>query len=169
MKLYEIFDDEDEQNEDDHELALKRTGFYGLAGAGALILAVDTGRFLLAQRSVEVQEPHTWNVWGGAIDRGLSPEQAVRKEIAQECGYHGKLKLIPLYVFKDSKGSGFQYHNFLATVQHEFDPKLNWETEDYEWVEWGDWPHPLHFGLAGVLNDGASVNKIQNVLKKLPH
>ena len=166
MKLYELFENDDENvDDDDHDLALKKTGFYGQAGAGALILAKKSKRFLLSKRSCEVQESHTWNVFGGAIDRGLTPEQAVRKEIKQECGYSGNIHLIPLYVFNHS--SGFKYYNYLGIVEKEFRPRLNWESEGFQWAEWGNWPQPLHFGLAGVLNDGNSVRKIQEILSKL--
>ena len=160
MKLYQLF--EDRYDDREHDKELENTGFWGKAGAGCLILSAKTKRFLIAKRSRSVQEPHTWNVWGGAIDRGLTPEQAVQNEVHEECGYYGRLNLIPLYVFKHP--SGFKYYNFLAIVEDEFEPELNWETEAYEWVEWGDWPYPLHFGLAGILHNRQSVDTIKKVL-----
>lgn len=160
MWIRELFEDIDDE---DHGDAMRRTGFWGKAGAGCIILARDTGRILLPHRSDEVQEPGTWGCWGGAIDRGLSPEEAVRREVEQEAGYIGDLELVPLYVF--SHPSGFRYYNFLAIVDHEFEPDLNWETQDFRWVTYGRWPRPLHFGLAGLLKDPASKAKIQAAVK----
>ena len=73
------------------------------------------------------------------------------------------MKLLPMYVFKHS--SGFVYHNFLALVDSEFTPKLDWESQGYAWVEYGDWPTPLHPGLKLLLADTASINLLQKYSK----
>ena len=141
---------------------MRRTGFWGSKAAGAIFLARDTGRILLPFRSGDVQEPHTWGVWGGAIDEGEDPAQAVEREIKEESGYRGRLQLVPLYVFR--KGT-FAYHNFLAIVDTEFTPRLNWETEAFKWVEFGDWPSPLHFGLATLIKK--SGGEIRRMIQEL--
>jgi 8-oxo-dGTP pyrophosphatase MutT (NUDIX family) len=151
------------EDEAEHWKALDRTGFYGAQGAGCIVLARDTGRLLLGLRSQGCEQPGTWNGFGGAIDSGEDPAEAVRREVVEELGYHGSLKLIPLYVFR--KGT-FRYSNFLAIVDHEFHPRLNWEHDDAEWFEWGDWPHPLHFGISAVLNDPKSVAIIEDEIAK---
>ena len=122
--------------------------FWGNAGAGAIIRAKDTGRYLLAFRSAYVNEPHTWGIWGGKLDDGETPEQAVNREIKEETRYSGSFSLKPLFVFK--KGD-FQYHNFLAEVPTEFDPHLCWETEKFGWFDLADFPTPLHFGLKALI------------------
>lgn len=132
-----------------HALTTDESGqFWGNAGAGGVFLAGDTGRILLAFRSEYVNEPHTWGVWGGAIDAGENPVEAVKREIAEETGYRGEFDLKPVYVYKKDK---FQYHNFLITVPKEFEPKLCWETENYGWFEIDKLPSPLHFGLKALL------------------
>lgn len=151
-------------NDEDHNDALKRTGFWGAAGAGCIPIAADTGRLLLMHRSREVEQPHTWGTCGGAIDRGDDPKGAAIRELAEEAGYHGPIiEMIPLFVFKKES---FRYFNFLAVVESEFDPRLNWESQDAEWVEFGDWPEPLHFGVSAVLNDPKSVKTIQAVIAR---
>jgi len=150
MRLHNIFDDDRE-----HQQALSQTGFWGRRGAGCVIMARDTGRFCIAHRSNRVEQPGTWGTWGGAIDEGEDPAQAVRRELAEEAGYTGAMRLVPLYVFKHR--SGFTYYNFLAIVEQEFRPKLDWETQGWDWVEYGAWPNPLHPGLKAVLSDPHSV------------
>lgn len=171
MKLFELFnsdiDEDTHQDNLNHNKSLQQTGFWGKVGAGGLILSKNTGKFLLAHRSSYVEQPDTWGIWGGAINKKTTPKQAVKEEIMEETGYTGKLSLIPLYIFIDPKGSGFKYYNFLAIVEDEFTPQLNWETSEYKWCTFGEWPNPLHFGLKALLNDSESIQKIQLVLEKI--
>jgi 8-oxo-dGTP pyrophosphatase MutT (NUDIX family) len=159
MRVLDLFEDDSK-----HQQALKQTGFWGRRGAGCVIMAQDTGRFCIAHRSSRVEQPGTWGTWGGAIDEGEDPAQAARRELAEEAGYTGAMKLVPLYVFKHD--SGFTYYNFLAIVEQEFRPKLDWETQGYDWVEYGAWPSPLHPGLKAVLSDPHSVEVMR---RATPH
>lgn len=147
----------------DNFITLLKTGLWGKNGAGAIILNKKTKKFLLPYRSLLVKEPLTWGVWGGAIENN-SPEETVKREILEETGFGGKLELIPLYVFSDPKGGEFKYYNYLAIVDEEFEPKLNWETKDFGWFEWGHFPSKLHFGLKTLLNDSNSVQIIKQYI-----
>jgi 8-oxo-dGTP pyrophosphatase MutT (NUDIX family) len=155
------------ESDEDHQKALEDTGFWGKQGAGAIILSNKTKRILLPFRSDHVQEPNTWGVWGGAIDDNESPKLSAEREIREEVGYDGRInQMIPLYVFKD-RNSGFRYYNFLAIVDDEFKPNLNWETETYGWFDFNQIPkNRLHFGLENLLNDGKSLETIKSYIKK---
>lgn len=132
-----------------HGVATDESGqFWGDAGAGCIFVAKDSGRVLLALRSEFVNEPGTWGVWGGAIDAGENPRAAVSREVHEETGYTGPLNLKQLHVFTKDQ---FTFTTFLAEVPTEFVPKLDWETEDYQWCTPGDWPSPLHFGVKDLL------------------
>jgi 8-oxo-dGTP pyrophosphatase MutT (NUDIX family) len=159
MRVLDLFEDDSK-----HQQALKQTGFWGRRGAGCIIMAQDTGRFCIAHRSSRVEQPGTWGTWGGAIDEGEDPAQAARRELAEEAGYTGAMRLVPLYVFKHE--SGFTYYNFLAIVEREFRPKTNWETQGWDWVDYGAWPSPLHPGLKAVLSDPHSVEVMR---RSTPH
>lgn len=138
--------------------------YHGKRGAGAIILAKDTGRILLPLRSDTVQQPNTWGTWGGAIEGGEDPASAMKREITEELGGNIKIdELIPLYVYNDPQ-AGFQFYNFLVIVPAEFIPKLNHETKRAEWVKYGVWPHPIHFGLKILLDRSGEV--IKNEVKK---
>jgi 8-oxo-dGTP pyrophosphatase MutT (NUDIX family) len=161
MRVLDLFEDDSK-----HRQALKQTGFWGRRGAGCVIMAQDTGRFCIAHRSENVEQPGTWGTWGGAIDEGEDPAQAVRRELAEEAGYTGAMRLVPLYVFKHR--SGFTYYNFLAIVEQEFQPKIDWETQGWDWVEYGAWPSPLHPGLKAVLSDPHSVEVMRRATPPHP-
>lgn len=164
MKLIDLFSIIRE-NEADHEEALNKSGFWGRKGAGGLIYARSTKRFLLGYRSAYVQEPHTWGVFGGAIDAREDPAQAVQREIAEEIGYSGPIDMSPLYLFRDAK-SGFTYQNFLVMVPDEFKPRLNWEHAEAEWFPFGKWPKPLHFGVREILRNSQAVSLLKGLVTK---
>jgi len=146
-----------------HQDALDKTGFWGKQGAGCIFFSKRTQRFLIQYRSSYVLEPHTWGTWGGAIDEGEAPQDAVRREVDEEVGYVGRYDLQHVYTFEDDE-SGFRYHNFVAVCEDEFEPILNWEADDYEWCEFGDWPEPLHYGLADFLyNAGHKLKLFMNM------
>lgn len=147
------------EDDAEHQEALEKTGFWGKQAAGCIFLAMDTKRLCLNHRSRDVEQPGTWGTWGGAIDSGENPMVACQREVREESGYTGPLKMIPLYVF--SHPSGFKYYNFLAIVKTEFVPVLDWESQGYSWVNFGKWPKPMHPGLVSVLKDPASVATIK--------
>lgn len=128
--------------------------------AGALIVAKDTGRILLQHRSKKVGNPGTWAMWGGGIEDGESPEEATRREIGEEAGEIDIKKMVKL---GSSKKDGFEYHSFVAFVPKEFKPSINWESQGYRWVEFGDWPEPLHKGLEKLLT--SEEDKIRKITK----
>jgi 8-oxo-dGTP pyrophosphatase MutT (NUDIX family)/GH24 family phage-related lysozyme (muramidase) len=138
--------------------------YFGNAGAGAILIAKDTGRILLAHRSEDVNEPHTWGVWGGKIDVGEAPKEAVAREVEEETGYDGISRISPLYTYRDGD---FKYYNFLIIVPFEFTPQLNWESDGSVWVEFGKWPNPMHFGLQTLIQQaGDKIKRVIDLVKK---
>src|SRR5262245_41665483 len=137
-----------------HSASYRRTGFWGaFGGAGAIFLARDTGRLLLARRSARVLQPGTWGTIGGALDHGEGPEEAVIRETREELGIlvqHEDLHLC--YTFRDER-TQFVYYNYTILMPEEFTPVLNWEVAEHTWVEFGRWPEPLHFGMQTWLQD----------------
>jgi 8-oxo-dGTP pyrophosphatase MutT (NUDIX family) len=152
---------EDENNKA-HKAAQAISGFWGAAGAGSIFFARKTKRFLLAFRSKDCKEPHTWAVWGGAIDIGETPEQAVMREKWEEAGYEGDVILLLIYIFT---APGFTYHNFVSIIDDEFEPTLNWENETSGWFALDEFPEPLHFGLQAVLNDPEALAKLEALVE----
>jgi len=135
----------------DHKQALNETGFWGRSAAGCLLMAETSGRFLLPKRAAGTLQAGTWGTWGGAVDKNETPEQTVRRELFEECGFKGQATLSSLYIFNHE--SGFKYHNFLAVIDDEFTAITNWETSVCDWFTFGHWPDPLHFGFKALLDD----------------
>lgn len=112
--------------------------------AGCIIVAEDTGRWCLQQRSDSVSDPGVWSTWGGGRELNETLEQCVRRELAEEGGYTGELALEHLHQTP-------KYATFIARVPKEFEPKINYESKDWCWVDRDQLPEPLHPGLVEAL------------------
>lgn len=124
-------------------------------GAGAIIYCPKTKRILLQLRSNVVSEPLTWGTIGGILNKGEAPKIGCKREIREEIGFDGNIKLIELYVFENET---LKYHNYIGIVDEEFEPKLNWESTDCQWIDFGTWPLKLHFGIQEILKCEEALN-----------
>ena len=120
--------------------------YQGRSGAGVFIVARKTGRGLLLLRSDVVSEPQTWGFVSGEIDGNETPEQTVYREMFEEIGLKKKIPLLLMHKFED-KEKGFTFYNYIGLVEDEFEPKLDFENDDYNWFDFDALPEPLHFGV----------------------
>jgi len=143
-------------------------GYWAGAGGGAsgiLPICTTTGRVCLAWRSGWVHEGNCWGTIGGAIQQGMSPGESAKKEMQEEVGYHGSIRLIPSFVFTHGK---FKYYNFLGLVASEFslnpmeggssNLQFTDETDAIAWFTWDDLqndirnnPSDYHSGVLKLL------------------
>lgn len=133
---------------------------WGARGAGILVVACDTGRVLLLKRSEEVSAPSTWGTPGGKIDPRESARSAAARELEEETGYDGTLIVSaePIFVFKEPD---FTFSTYMGCIAEEFDPWLNWESDDARWCVPGRWPRPLHFGVKALVQEVALEEEIR--------
>ena len=133
--------------------------YWGERAAGVLLIAEDTWRILVALRSDDVNEPNTWGTIGGKVDDDETFEQAVIRELREEGGYSGPVRLIPAYKFVDE--DVFEYQNFIGRIPHEVSLETDWETSAFEWVtvEELDELSPKHPGLEMLLSESGSMLK----------
>jgi 8-oxo-dGTP pyrophosphatase MutT (NUDIX family) len=124
---------------------MRATEFTQPGAAGCIIVAEDTGRWCLQQRSDTVSDPGLWSTWGGGREPGETLEQAVRRELAEEGGYTGPLKLKHLHTSP-------QYATYIAFVPQEFEPEINFESKDWCWTDQDQLPEPMHPGLVEALS-----------------
>ena len=118
----------------------------GSSAVGVVLYAEDTGRWGFQQRSDTVNDPGLWAAWGGGREPGESTEQCALRELAEESGYRGPIKLEALDQNPD-------FMTFVGRVPAEFEPRYNPEWKDYCWVKAGDWPQPMHPGMAVALEN----------------
>tara|TARA_B100001094_G_scaffold333364_1_gene411115 strand:- start:6227 stop:6652 length:426 start_codon:yes stop_codon:yes gene_type:complete len=131
---------------------------------GTTFVAQDTGRMLLNLRSKDVSYPYTWSFWGGKIEKGEQPLDALRRELKEEMGFVPPMeKLNPLDTFK-SKDKGFIYYTYVIVTPIEFKPNLNRESSGYAWVDIGRYPKPLHNGAKITLSNKKNIQKLKKIL-----
>lgn len=147
--------------------------FWGNKGAGVLVICPKTKRILMQMRGKFVNEPNTWGVVGGAIEgvpgeESIDEQSGAEKELREETGYKGPLKLLPAYIYKSPKGN-FEYHNFIGIVPEEFEldapAEHQWETGFIKWMSFDEMMEEkskFHFGLKALLNDSKSLSIIKH-------
>tara|TARA_B100001250_G_scaffold187774_1_gene161344 strand:+ start:2297 stop:2773 length:477 start_codon:yes stop_codon:yes gene_type:complete len=137
-----------------------------IQASGCLLLALDTGRVCLQQRSQNNTHPRTWAFWGGKAEANERPIETLLRELEEEIGILPDVqKVHPLHIFT-SKNSEFTYNSFVVAVYEEFIPLLNNESDGYCWVKLGNWPRPLHPGSKNILYDKTMVKKIGTIHKR---
>lgn len=144
--------------------------FWGNIGAGVLVFAKDSGKFLIAMRSRFVNEPNTYGIIGGKVDDEETVElssEALR-ELKEETGYKGKIEMSLLSIYRVPT---FSYHTFLGIIDEEFEPVAEphhgWENSFFKWVSYEELLtiEPKHFGLEYTIkNSGDKLKKISELL-----
>jgi 8-oxo-dGTP pyrophosphatase MutT (NUDIX family) len=127
--------------------------------AGAIILAWDTKKILIGQRGIMGDFPMVWGTIGGCLEEGEGPRTACRREIMEETGYSDRMRLIPLMECSEP-GKDFIYYNFLAIVPWEFEPVKDEENNAFRWINFNEWPEPLHPGFEKLLNNKISMTTV---------
>lgn len=101
---------------------------------------------MLQKRSKQCTHPGTWGFFGGKSELDERPIDTLIREVSEELGVTPEFqRIIPVNKFT-APGGNFEYNSFVITIEDEFTPTLNEESEDFRWVEIGKWPTPLHSG-----------------------
>lgn len=110
---------------------------YSQPGAWAVIYCSATGKFLMGKRSAKVNKAGVWNLFGGRIDDGERPKEALARELGEEAGLSIKPgRLAKLHTVSKKQRSGpFErdMHYFVMQADREFSPRLNREHSDFRW------------------------------------
>jgi len=131
--------------------------------SGALFYALDTKRFLFLHR-VQGRTGNLWGLVGGTNEKAETPWEGLKREIFEEIGTVEIKKTMPLETFV-SNDTNFLFHTYLCVVEQEFLPMLNHEHDGYAWVNFGQWPRPLHNGLKNTLNNKTNQRKLETVFR----
>lgn len=118
--------------------------------AAGLILQAPDRSILLLRRSPLVNNPGYWNLPGGRVDPGETPEQAAVRETFEEAGIQ-VFSVEPYDVVVRRDKPHKQYHVFLARGQ-KVTPTLNAESDGWTWVSLQEAQRMnLHPGLRSLL------------------
>ncbi|MFZ4539981.1 NUDIX hydrolase [Propionivibrio sp.] len=108
-------------------------------GAWAVIYCSATGKFLMGKRSSKVNKGGAWNLFGGRIDDGERPREALVRELDEEAGLNVKLRhLAKLHTATRRLRSGDverDMHYYVIQADREFSPRLNREHSDFRWFK----------------------------------
>ena len=138
-----------------------------MTASGGIILSEDTSRILLQLRAAKKRNKNYWGFWGGSSNPGELPVQTLRRELHEELGNIPDItKIYPMHKLI-SNDKHFEYNTFVVTVPHEFIPNLNNESLGYAWVDYDQYPNPLHPGARIVLENPKLMSKIKTIVDQL--
>jgi 8-oxo-dGTP pyrophosphatase MutT (NUDIX family) len=105
---------------------------------GAVILD-DRGRAFVQRRSANRRLfPNCWDIVGGHVESGETPEQALEREVAEETGWRLREIVRSLGEFSWLGSDGLRRHeqDFLVTVDGDLRaPQLEWDKHpEYRWI-----------------------------------
>lgn len=119
------------------------------SAAGALFVCAHSRRCLLNLRSASKTHRLTWSLWGGMLESGETPAEALFREISEEMGTVDILRTHAFDVY-ETRNQEFRYYSFVCVVEQEFAPVINTEAAGWGWFDFGVWPTPLHQGVRGT-------------------
>ena len=120
-----------------------------LFASGLWVFSRKRGRLLLGKRSDQVTRPGVWGVFGGKIESGERPLESAKRELLEETGWSGDMKIGTLRCYDSDT---FKFYNFLALIEDEFIPELDpRECSAYLWADLDNLPTPLHYGVRWIL------------------
>lgn len=135
--------------------------------AGCMIHAKDTNRWLFLLRSSDVDHPLTWGLPGGQIELDEDFLTGALRETAEEIGHDltGKPHSLIYSIRSDWPLSVFK--TYAICVENQFEPILNWESQDQRWCELSELPTPLHWGIEAMLNSDEAGERLHKWLASL--
>jgi ADP-ribose pyrophosphatase YjhB (NUDIX family) len=135
-------------------------------GVGTIFVSTKTHRILLNLRAQHKTHSMCWSLWGGMIEDGEQPKDALLRELTEEMGSVPDIeKIYPFDVYQ-SKDKHFKYYSFVSVVEDEFIPELNRESCGYCWIDLGEWPKPMHQGAKISFCSQKSIEKIKVIISQ---
>jgi len=105
------------------------------------ITSRSTGRTLIVHRATEDYKD-TWSLVSGGVELGEAPDETIKREIQEELGV--QLDFENLNYLDDTKHPNKTHYYYELFVKDEFEPVLNYENNDYMWVNMSELPKNTH-------------------------
>ena len=135
-------------------------------GVGTIFVSTTTNRVLLNLRAQHKTHSLCWALWGGMIEEGEQPRDALIRELIEEMGFKPDIERIYPFDIYQSKDMHFKYYSFVTIVEDEFIPILNQESSGYAWVDLGVWPKPMHNGARISFCNKKAEGRIRQMLSQ---
>lgn len=133
---------------------------------GTLFVSTKTKRVLLNLRAPHKTHSMCWSLFGGMMEDGEQPKEALLRELTEEMGFIPDIEKIYPFDIYQSKDKHFKYYSFISVVIDEFIPELNYESCGYGWIDLGIWPKPMHQGARISFCSLKAIDKIQIILNQ---
>lgn len=133
-------------------------------GVGTIFVSTSTRRVLLNLRAPHKTHPMCWSLWGGMVEDGEQPKDALLRELTEEMGLVPDIEKIYAFDVYQSKDKHFKYYSFVSIVKNEFVPELNPESCGYSWIDVGVWPKPMHQGAKISFCNQRSFEKLNLII-----
>jgi len=137
-------------------------------GVGALIVSVNTNRVLLSMRAIHKTHSQEWSLFGGMMEEGEQPKEALLRELSEEMNSVPDIERIYPFDLYQNKDKHFKYISFLIVVLDEFIPVLNNENCGYCWINLGNWPRPMHQGARISFCNQRAIERIKMTIAQHP-
>lgn len=135
-------------------------------GVGTIFISTKTNRVLLNLRAAHKTHPMCWSLWGGMMEQGEQPKDALLRELREEMGDVPDIEKIYPFDVYESRNHQFRYYSFVCIVEDEFIPVLNSESCGYCWIELGTWPKPMHQGARISFCNQKALERLKLTLKE---
>lgn len=126
--------------------------------ASGIMITTPDGMTLFLKRAAGGDHAGTWAFPGGGIENGETPEQAAKREAAEEIGYSPEGSLEELDHKADEQGTFTTFHH---RADEPFVPRLNSEHTEHTWASLIDPPSPLHPGVKKLLDALDEIDKAE--------
>jgi 8-oxo-dGTP pyrophosphatase MutT (NUDIX family) len=135
--------------------------------AGCIIVCAITKRILFQLRAPDNRGRSYWGFWGGKSEKDESPLQTIKRELTEEIGFLPDFdKIYPIHSMMNDPGT-FNYITMLVIVNTEFMPDTNTESCGYAWVEYDQYPSPIHPGVKIILQNPRIFSKITSIMETI--
>jgi 8-oxo-dGTP pyrophosphatase MutT (NUDIX family) len=112
--------------------------------AGVLVKCTSTNKVLLLLRNDFGDEPNTWALVSGGVDKGEDILEGLKREVSEEMQIDPNIisyKFIE-HINVDEKNMDFYYYE--GFTKSEFIPTLDHENLDWGWFDINELPSPLY-------------------------
>jgi 8-oxo-dGTP diphosphatase len=127
-------------------------------GSNAIVFNSKDEILMLKRSSTDEAFPGGWEIPGGGVDYGETPQESLKREVMEECGLSVKiLKLLAVHDFYLGEIQVFEITFLSKVTDDKYEVKLSSEHTDYKWISFKDTSSlKLNSYMSKVIDDARS-------------